>query len=273
MPILVIHQMGRPPRREAPATTLIRIGRDPKNDVVLEGTTVSRTHLTLAADPHGSWTAMCVSHKNPIVVDGELVTGGARITEGSEILVGKEHLVVFAQSGVKATEYMGQGAGYFAKSVCPKCGWTGVVSTLRREPVCLQCGGTCVSVDAHAAAPKARADEPTATMSSFEAEAGFFRLRNAKRTALERVEKGGEAGDRVELAEDKVLVLGFGGTVELRGLAFGSVKISWNGNYFSAESAMTFPEMRVNGTKTKLSQLRHGDLVEIGSNRFRVVSQ
>ncbi len=270
MPILVIHQMGRPPRREAPTTTLVRIGRGPRNDVVLEGATVSRTHLTLAADPHGTWTAVCVSHRNPIVVDGQLVTGGARIAEGSEILVGKEHLLVFAQSSVKATEYMGQ-AGYFARSTCGGCGWTGVVSTLRREPVCLQCGSTAVKVES---APTARADEPTTTMSAFEAEAGFFRLRNATRSALERIEKGDEPGERFELAEDKVLVIGGSGApVELRGLTLGSAKVTWNGNYFSVESALTFPAMRVNGEKTKLSNLRHGDLLEIGSNRFRLVTK
>lgn len=270
MPILVIHQMGRPPRREAPATTLVRIGRGPKNDVVLEGATVSRNHVTLAADPHGTWTATCLSRSNPIVVDGELVTGAAKIAEGSEILVGMEHLVVFAQSAVKATEYMGQ-AGYFAKSKCGKCGWTGVVSTLRREPVCLHCGGTNLAVES---LPKAFADEATTTMSAFEAEVGFFRLRNAKRSALERVEKGDESAERFELAEDKVLVLGGSdAAVELRGLTLGSAKIAWNGTYFVAESAMTFPAMRVNGVKTKLAKLRHGDLVEIGSNRFRLVTK
>lgn len=270
MPILVIHQMGRPPRREAPTTTLVRIGRGPKNDVVLEGATVSRNHVTLAADPQGTWTATCVSRNNPIVVDGELVTGGARISEGSEILVGREHLVVFAQSGVKATEYMSQ-AGYFAKSVCAKCGWTGVVSTLRREPVCLRCGGTDVAVESP---PKALADEATTTMSTFEAEVGFVRLRNAKRSALERVEQGDGSGERFELAEDKVLVLGGSdAAVELRGLTVGSARVTWNGTYFVAESAMTFPAMRVNGIKTKVAKLRHGDLVEIGSNRFRLVTK
>ena len=122
--------------------------------------------------------------------------------------------------------------------------------------------------------PTARADEPTTTMSAFEAEAGFFRLRNATRSALERIEKGDEPGERFELAEDKVLVIGGSGApVELRGLTLGSAKVTWNGNYFSVESALTFPAMRVNGEKTKLSNLRHGDLLEIGSNRFRLVTK
>jgi hypothetical protein len=269
VPILVIHQRGRPPRREAPTTTLIRIGRGSKNDVVLEGPTVSRTHLTLAADPHGQWTAMCVSDKNPIVVDGETVTGGKRIAEGSEILVGKDHLVVFAQSGVKATEYMGQ-QGYFAKSTCDKCGWTGVVSTVRRDPVCLHCGGTTLRVET--GAPKARADEPTRTMNAFEAEEDFYRLRNATRSALERVEKGDQPGERLDLAEDKVVVLGKGGS-PLRGLAFGSVTIAWKGGAFVADSAMVFPAMRINGEKRSSGPLRKGDLLQIGSNRFRLVSK
>ena len=162
-------------------------------------------------------------------------------------------------------------AGYFAKSRCGRCGWTGVVSTLRREPVCLQCGGTNLAVDS---LPKARADEATTTMSTFEAEAGFFRLRNAKRSALERIENGDEAGERFELAEDKVLVLGGpDAAVELHGITLGSAKIAWNGNYFVADSAMTFPAMRVNGVKTKQSKLRHGDLLEIGSNRFRLATK
>jgi pSer/pThr/pTyr-binding forkhead associated (FHA) protein len=268
MPILVIHQLGRPPRREAPTTTHVRVGRDVKNDVVLAGATVSRAHLTLTGDPRGEWSATCLSSKNPIVVDGTLVTGHARVGEGSEILVGKEHLIVFAQSGVKAQEYMGATIT-FAKSTCQGCGYSGVVSTLRREPVCPRCGGTRFVADS---GQRPKHEDSTQEVGEVEAQVEFLRLRNAKRTALERVDKGDHGSERVDLAEDRVVKLGGdGATFELRGLAVGSVKVSWDGMAFLAESAMKFPAMRVNGQKCDSKRLRHGDLVEIGSNRFRVV--
>ena len=62
--------------------------------------------------------------------------------------------------------------------------------------------------------------------------------------------------------------------LRLFGLTFGgSVRVAWSGARFVATSTVFFPGMKINGVRTKSAPLAPDDVIEIGSNRFRFVTE
>ena len=276
MPAFVIHTLGEAPQLVDFDTPPVRMGRDPDNDVVLSDETVSREHAAFVVDDEGAWVACCVSDTNPIVVNGALVTGGARVAEGSEVLIGSEHLVIFSFDEKTARRYLGSNT-MLSKRECASCHWVGVVSSLRAAGACPRCAGVQfverVSV-VSGGAKSAKNEASTTALTAAEVREQFRKMQSAKRSSLERIDGRDAAEPRRELSETVPYVLnaGTGRSFEFSGIARGTVSVRWGGTSFVAESAMTFPGMKINGVESKRSALVMGDVIEVGSNRFRLVS-
>lgn len=277
MPAFILYTMGSEPKLAFIARNNVVLGRDPTCDVVIAGDTVSRQHATVSHDPKVGWTITCLSETNPIVVNGTLLKTSAIISEGDEILFGCECLVVFSTNEVKAREYLKQNS-YFAKSECSKCGWLGMISTLRRTPVCPKCGGEVVAVHVYRKDEKQSStdDADTRAVSLAEVRASLQRLKTAKRSRLERIDGFEGASRSKELSETEPIIISKESpdTFRLRGFSWGKgVTIEWNGSRYVIKSSMLYPTMRINGRKVKFAILNSGDLVEIGRNRFRFITE
>jgi hypothetical protein len=280
MPVFVVCELGAPPQRVKIDSPPVRVGRDPENDIVIREDGVSRDHALFVMADRGTWVVSCVSDTNPIVVDGVLTTRGATVREGSQVLVGSRYMVIFSNTAAAAAEYLGSSAGY-AQASCLKCQWAGIVGTYSVEPTCPRCGGSDFSglnhFDSghHAVAEiEDLGDTSTVVASASELAADFSRLLKAKRSALERVDGHKESGARLMLKETEPLVLAKSspGAAALHGmLIVGSATISWNSSQFVIRSALTHPALKLNGKAIEGAPLKHGDLIEIGTNSFRFV--
>jgi hypothetical protein len=276
MPTFVIGAIAKPMQTATLRGTRISVGRAATSDLLLAGGTVSREHALFVQDRSGQWSVECVSTKNAIVVDGVLITTSAVVREGSEILIGGEHLIIFSETQVAARAY--QGDPRFVACECPKCGWKGRLGAFRREFVCPKCGGASSPLSVYDRSREARRarDDSTAAVLGPEARERFDQLRSAKRSRLERIDGRSEGDQRRALAEDDPLLLGGKdpGALQLFGITLGDgVRIAWDGERYVAESSMLFPTMRVNGVKAQAAPLADGDVLEVGSNRFRVVTE
>ena len=78
----------------------------------------------------------------------------------------------------------------------------------------------------------------------------------------------------MQLAENASFVLGKdpGAALRLAGFVFGRVVVAWDGSRYVATSALSLASMKVNGKKAKVVKLAGGDVLEVGSNRFRFVT-
>lgn len=276
MPTFVIHALGKPSRKIAFATGPVHVGRDPASQILLGDDAVSREHAVFAADRRGNWTVACVSETNPIVVDGKLVSKSKPMHEGSEILVGRGHLIIFSLSERKAAGYLGEGASYH-KSECPRCQWTGLARSVGRDAACPDCGARGLrSGSAYARDQEVSATKDAATSLINPAQLGTMlqHIKTAKQSRLERVDAYEPArqdlGEQqpVEITRDKDAAL------RLFGLTFGgSVRVAWSGARFVATSTVFFPGMKINGVRTKSAPLAPDDVIQIGSNRFRFVTE
>ena len=276
MPAFVIHTFGETPHVVEFDTPPVRIGRDPENDVVLADPAVSREHAAFVIGDDGSWVACCVSATNPIVVDGALITGGAPVTEGSEVLVGSEHLVIFTRDQGTARRYLGANT-MLSKRECASCHWVGVVSYLRVAVACPRCKSTqfVERVSVRPGGPaSAQNAASTKALTAKDVREQFRLMQAAKLSHLERIDGRDADNARRELSDTVPFVLNASaaGSFEFAGLTRGTVSIRWGGMGFVAESDMTFPSMKVNGIETRRSPLVSGDVIEVGSNRFRLVT-
>lgn len=278
MPTFVIHSLNRQAQLSTIRQAQIHVGRDAdRNQLVLPGTAVSREHAVFKQTSPGKWQVYCVSATNPIVVDGALTKASALVAEGSEVLVGTEHLLVFTQNEVTAKVYLGA-KSHFARSECLRCHWKGMVSALNRQPVCPQCGGTNLRAENVYRKAEASAEAPegaTKAVDPAEVKAQLKKLKSAKKSRIERVDGKAGGPSRKELSEDESLLIGkaAGAAFALGGFVMGDgLTVSWDGHRWGVQSALTFPAMKVNGNKCKSAFLNGGDIIEVGSNRFRFVS-
>lgn len=276
MPALVLYAMGKSPQLAPVNKTEIVIGREPGCDIVLASDTVSRRHALIQRDSNGAWHIVCVSATNPIVVNGALLTSSALLSEGDEVLIGTEHLMVFSENEVKASEYMRRDS-YFARSECAKCGWVGMISVLRRTPVCPKCGSKeVVALNIYRKDSQVAPEGLTRAVSGAEVRASLQKLREAKRSRIERLDGLQDRHVSKELSESEPCTFAKGerATFRLYGITIGSgVTIRWSGQHFVVETSLFYPSLKVNGRKVKLSVLKSGDVIEIGRNRFRFITE
>ncbi|MFT3766627.1 MAG: FHA domain-containing protein [Minicystis sp.] len=273
MPTFVIHAVGQPSKKISFDKGPIKVGRDPGNHLVLGDKTVSREHAVFQQDLSRRWHVACVSETNPVVVDGQMVTKRKYVQEASEVLVGKEHLIVFCGSEATAAKHLGDTV---AKHECQKCRWTGMVRHTGRGGACPDCGSReLVSENVYAKEQEVEKAKEGATALMSPAQLGNIlgRLRTAKRSRLERTD--GHEPARLELSESETFALGpkAEGVLKLHGffLLGEGVKLAWDGAQFVATSAMIFPAMKINGYSRKEAALKNGDILRVGSNRFRFV--
>ncbi len=275
MPTLVIHALGQDPQKAAFDTDTITVGREVDNDLVLPSGTVSRHHGVIEKKD-GHWVARCVSGTNPLVVGTTLTRSETDIAEGTEILFGAEYLVIFVEKKPNVPQYMG-GKRYYSRVDCPECGWGGMISAVNASPVCPACGNQDLKfLDAY---DKEKASGEidlgsTAAVDTKQARRVAAQLMTAKRSHLERIDDQGGPG-RADLTEDRSLTIAKGGSgMQLKGMSMGGgLQVTWDGSAYEVESLMTFPAMKVNGVKVKTTKLKNGDLIELGRNRFKFVTE
>lgn len=278
MPVLVIHALSKMPQKASVLVEEINIGRDITNDVVLAGATVSRRHASISKGIDGRWTVTCASQTNPIVVDGALIRESAEVIEGTEILVGTEFLLVFSKNDATAQAYMGS-VSRFTRATCAACGWTGMVSALNRRATCPKCASLELKVlevyDVEDARKMAD-EESTHAVSSEAVRASLSRLREASRSHIERIDGKAGTPQRADLSDSRAARISKDDHAELRllGLAFGKgLVIRWTGSGYTAESTMLFPGMKINGIGARTANLKNGDVIQVGGNRFRLVTE
>jgi pSer/pThr/pTyr-binding forkhead associated (FHA) protein len=274
MPAFVIFALGQPSRRAMFDTPPVRIGRDASNDIVLNADSVSREHAVFVQDGDSNWVVTCISQTNPIVVDGHVVPSGASVREGSEVLIGSDHLVIFSENEVTAKQYMG--GAFLTESECRKCHWTGLVSTLKRRASCPRCGGTeVVQLDEYRSDAARGGDQTTSVLKDSDAAAFWKRMKSAKRSYVERDDNHEPGIGRRPLDESTALEIGTGSPSALRlaGMTVGSARVRWDGRAYVVESDLKFPALKVNGEKVTSWRLRSGDVIEVGSNRFRFMTE
>jgi pSer/pThr/pTyr-binding forkhead associated (FHA) protein len=271
MPIFVIYARGEPALRATVDGSPVRVGRDATSDIALPSETVSRDHAVFVEDEHGHWHVGCVSDTNPVVVDGVLVTRTAPVVDGTHVGVGSEHLVVFCTHETSARRLLGQQGG-LGQHRCQRCRWAGLVSVLHRA-ACPRCGAQDMrSLDEYRPNVKLGGDDTTVPMAPQQAKDRFQGLRAAKRSRLERID--GREEEPKPLSEHAPLLIGGNrAAFKLHGLTLGHVRVTWSGRAWIAESALKFPALKVNGTQVETARLQHGDVIEIGPNRFRFVTE
>lgn len=279
MPTFVIHAMGRPPQKATIDKTEIVAGRDVNSDLILPAASVSHQHAVFSFDESKGWTVRCTSETNPIVVNGTLIKESAAVTEGTEVLVGTEFMLVFVENEFKVDQYMG-GKSVFAKYECQKCHWTGMISAVQRTPACPSCGSHEVkSLEVYDPSVAQRETQEGATFAVDPkvVRASQLKIKSAKRSRLERIDGRTEGTLKKDLSETEATILGkkMGSTFKLYGfLVMGEgITIRWDGVLYVAESALLFPAMKVNGVKTGKAALHSGDVIEVGRNRFRLVTE
>ncbi len=277
MPVFVIHAMGKEPRKAVFDGSTVHAGRNQDNELVLPGATVSRRHAVFTLGGDGGWTVSCASETNPIVVDGQLVRAEAPVADGTEILIGAEFLVVFVRREGEAFKFMG-GRSVYARSQCDDCGWSGMLSALRMAPICPACGSS--KVKRRDKYDRGEAQMEAMRGSTEHVDVGEVRrhleqLKAAKRSRLERVDN--EGGPRkLDLNETETVLIAKkgGGPMKLFGMIMGGgLEIAWDGRAFVLLSDVSFPSMKVNGEKTSRVRLKSGDLIEVGKNRFRYITE
>lgn len=278
MPTFVIHALNADPKKASFQKQQVTIGREADNDLTLPGKTVSRHHAVVVHEGK-VWVARCVSETNPLVVDGAMSRTEVEVSEGSEILLGGDYLLVFVEDAKNAANYMGGEKKYYTRVACDRCGWSGLMSGVRVQPVCPGCGNVELSRgDAydHGQAADAAEAGSTSFVDRKEVREAMAQLKTAKMSRVERADGKAGGASRKELTEKDTLVISKGTTagLKLHGIVFGGgIKISWNGKHFLAESSLSFPGMKVNGTKESTCRLKNGDLIEVGSNRFKFITE
>jgi hypothetical protein len=226
----------------------------------------------------GKWYLACTSQTNPVVVDGKLVKQSAWLAEGSEMLIGADHLLVFCENDQKASNYFGSGRARFEKKTCGRCDWAGMVSALRNDPECPKCGAKGLQGGDNYVPekPKFVELEPDSTraIDLDQMRAGLKNLKTAKQSHVERMDGfTGQGVTRKDLKESESLTLGRGEDLHLQGFVFGRVTIAWNGRRYMISDRLLWGSLKVNGEACKETALKHGDVIEVGANRFKVVTE
>jgi len=277
VPTFVIHAMGQEPKKVTVDSHTVTVGRGKDQMLVLPGDTISRQHAVFVQEARGPWRVVCTSSTNAIVVDGDRVDTEAELSEGTEVLIGAEVLLVFIMREANAVKYMGARSVY-GKSRCSRCGWEGMLSTLHVQPVCPACGSMQLTrfdeYDRVAAAREAHS-QVTNPVGDTAARMQGQRIKEAVRSRIERMDNRIGKGVK-KLAQSELMTISKkpDAALELAGIAIGEgLVVGWNGACYAIESKLSFPAMKINGEKRTKARLRNGDVIEVGKNRFRFVTE
>lgn len=273
MPAFIIHAMGKEPQKAINEGDEITAGRDPDNDLVLPGDTVSRHHAAFVKEPDGPWRVVCMSETNAIVVDGTLVETESELSDGTEILLGAEILLVFSGTLAHADQYMASRSVH-GKSECASCGWKGMLSALHVAAVCPACGGNKINrfdLYDRGEARREALDGRTEAVRTTQIRAHGQRIKEGQRSRIERIDDQRGTPAKM-LTEARRITIGkkAGAALDLKGLTIGEgLQVWWNGACYMIESELSFPAMKINGERRKKARMHDGDQIEVGKNRFR----
>jgi len=285
VPTFIIHQMGKKPRSEFVEGPVIRIGRDPKCDLVLKNVSVSRRHALVRQDPDkGGWLLEALSTANPVIVHGKPVTQPVPLREGAEIQLGR-FFVLFTEQAEAPDDYAAR-KGFTFCATCEKCGHEQKVGALETDPACGKCGHKPLSTLAGflGAKAKAKAGGPgvmgsgsqiqevsTVGLDSRDLMRYHSTMRAASRSVIVRV--GGKE-ERHSLVEEQTCTFGKYGkaTLPVEGFVLGTpATVSWERNRYVVRKTGWWPGLFVNGSKVDEAPLRDGDEIRVGKTTFRFV--
>lgn len=273
MPSFLVYRLGQPMRRLTFETPPIRVGRDPENDIVVRSDTLSREHAMFLQDENKRWYVTCVSETNPIVVSGKLVSKSAPVADMSEILVGNECLILFVTNPANAAHLVDAKATQ--QMVCGACWWTGMMSIYNNHAVCPRCAGALAPAEEaalEAGEGAAPLDASTRMMSGVELRSSYRIMREAKRSVLVRTDA--HAGRKILSESEPVEITAKHPEMPLKGLFMGGgFTLAWNGQSWTIENHLSWRRLFVNGQPVNTAQLRIGDVIEVGANRWELTSE
>ena len=286
MPTFVIHQVGKPPTAELVEGSLVRIGRDPRCDLVLPNVSVSRRHALLARDDDADgYLLEPLSADNPVIVDGCELSERTPIGEGAEIQIGRYYLVFCREKEVPEGYTDRRGFLYLAR--CEACGQEQQVSALAEDPRCesCRCKHLLKLADRGAAALGRSLGQPgvvaadaelgqveTNALDSRDLMYYHTQTSQGRRAAVVRLAPRGAEEERCALATDVSCTFGRRGRSTLavgRWVPRTVAEIRWSRTAFVLTRTGPFPATRVNGEKVEKARLEDGDEIRIGRSRFR----
>ena len=280
MPTLIVYQIGAQAQPVSFDQPQITIGRDPSADLTLASRMVSRTHAMLQRQDNGHWSAAPMKAENPLIVDGQRVTGPTWLQEGSEIQAAN-YLIVFSLMGADTRGYASWLDTYQAK--CGNCGWSGQVGALNRKPACARCGNEVERIQSAgatptpgAAAPGAAGEAQPETFYLSEDQVGSMhqQVKTAKRAKLDRLTDDDGLPKHHDLDEGQVCTLGKEGksVFPVKGLSFGDPPELFYRQkaWWVRKGGGPFMKIKVNGQNVPGEhRLAAGDEIEVGKSRLR----
>lgn len=279
MPTLIVYQIGAEAQPLSFDQPQITIGRDPSADLTLASRMVSRTHAVLQKQENGHWSVAPMKAENPLIVNGQRITGPTWLQEGTEIQAAN-YLIVFSLMGADTRGYASWLDTYHAK--CGNCGWTGQVGALNRKPACARCGQEVEKIQTTGTplpeGPAAGADgEPqpeTFYLSEDQVGSMHKQVKTAKRAKLDRLSDDGDLPRHHDLDEAQTCTLGKPGksAFPVKGLAFGDPPELFYRQkaWWVRKGGGPFMKIKVNGELVGGERrLEAGDELEVGKSLLR----
>ena len=270
---LVVHELHKKPKSKTFEQNIVIIGREEGSDLLLTDVSVSRQHAKVFFAQDSQHYVQMISDKNPILVNGQVITAHTVLKEGDELQFGP-YLIYFSKMGdgqYIQQKYM-QESTFRYEAECQSCGWVGILSVHASTPVCPRCAGTSFTkTDDLAHSPMA--NERTTTLNLSDLTKLNEATRTAKNARIERVQKEAGKHSKVVLTESKSVVIGGGDSdLPISGLRLGgTATIHWDGNNFVVTGDGFRPKLKINGREKAKSLLKNGDVLTMGKSDFRFI--
>jgi hypothetical protein len=276
MPTFLINAIGQPIHRVKLDALTVAAGRDPTaNTLVIPSETVSRQHAVFQRDEK-AWQVENVSQRSTLLLNGAVVRQSTRVKDGDVLLFGDSYLMRFFETDEAADTALGQ-QEYTSLFECTKCGWSAFVTSAAKSARCAKCDSTDLitrSFYAQEVLDRHGPSKATMHLTPGEAQQAFKTVRAATMSRLERLDDHDPGHARVDLNENEPIAIDKEDNAALRlhGIVLGGgLTIAWEDDHYIVASDLTYPSLKVNGTKAMRSRLWNGDVLEVGSNKFRFV--
>jgi hypothetical protein len=280
MPTLIVYQIGAEAQPVSFDQQQITIGRDPTADLTLASRMVSRTHAVLTKQDNGHWSVAPMKAENPLIINGQRISGPTWLQEGTEIQAAN-YLIVFSLMGSDIRGYASWLDTYVAR--CDGCDWSGQVGALNQKPTCARCGKEVERAQSAGGTAQPQVDaasadggEQPSTFYMSEGQVGEMhkQVRTAKLAKLMRLSDDGSLPVHYDLDEAVICTLGKEGksVVPVKGLSFGDPSRLFyrQKNWWIRKGGGPFMKIRVAGEAlVGERKLAEGDEIEIGKSLFR----
>ena len=95
MMTLIVHELNQKPKSKSYDQHVIVIGREEGSDLLLTDVSVSRQHAKIFFAQDNNYYVQMISDKNPILVNGDVITQHTSLKEGDELQFGP-YLIYFS---------------------------------------------------------------------------------------------------------------------------------------------------------------------------------